>query len=195
MPKYKIAAIIISQNLERAVEEPHTILLPEELDHFNLLISRFEDIGCDPIIVIAGQDPYYICKKEGEDSFTCYNNPDPEQEEMGALRSAVEQLPNEVFGFILAFWEDQKIKPETLRSIYAMAQHFPENIVIPRFHGRYGRPIYISRRFFEHLEQTITYTLPFTLVENYLSEVKFLPVNDETVLDVEDYYDLDENLN
>lgn len=186
---YKIAGIILAQDFEKTSVQEQSIITPEQLDQFDVLIEKLEATECEPIMVITGTDPFFICEKVKHDSFYCYQSPEPELGEIGALRFALQKIPDDVFGFILAFIEDQKIKIETLRSIYAMAQKFPDKLVVPQFHGHYGRPIYFSRKFFENLLQTTEHPLPLFSLENYLTDIKFLSVNDEAVLDSEIFLD------
>lgn len=192
---YKIAGIVLAQEFEKKSDWSQGIITPEQLDQFDILIEKLEATECDPIMVITGGDPNFICEKVKRDSFYCYQSPEPELGEIGALRFALQKFPEDVFGFILTFIEDQKIKIETLRSIHAMAQKFPDKIVVPQFHGHYGRPVYFSRKFFENLLQTADAPQLFFSLENYLTDIKFLSVNDESVLDDEIFLENDSPVN
>lgn len=191
----RIAAIVLAHEIEEKYDRHQGIITPEQLDQFDILIEKLEAAECDPIMVITGGDPYFICEKVKRDSFYCYQSPEPELGEIGALRFALQKFPDDVFGFIIAFIEDERIKMDTLRSIRAMAQKFPDKIVVPQFHGHYGRPIYFSRKFFESLLQTTESPQLFFSLENYLTDIKFLSVNDEAVLDDEIFLENDSPVN
>ncbi len=184
MAHYPIAGIILSlKSMLRGTLPAKTPVLPQELEHLDLLIGKLENIGCKPILVITGYDPFFICQKLEHDTFKCFQNTNPPSGELSVLRMAIEQLPEEVFGFLLCFLENPQVKQETFKAIFQMAQAFPDHIVIPQFHGQYGRPIYVSKKFFDVLLNMPANANTLDVLDNLLDDIKFLPVNDAAILD------------
>ncbi|NOX88279.1 MAG: NTP transferase domain-containing protein [Calditrichaeota bacterium] len=194
MSKYKIAGIILAVNYKDQMQSPVKTDIPIpalDFQKINTIINKLEEIQCEPIIAITGYDPSYICQKVQQDIFHCVQNQSPLSGELSSLKIAIEQLPEEVLGFILCFMDNFYVKLETLNAIRSMAEEFPDHIVIPQFHGQFGKPLYFGKKFFDVLITTSESASASDILEYYINDIKFLPVNDEAILDSDAYSDSD----
>lgn len=189
-----ISGILLAAGESKRMGEPKALLPFDGITFIDSILNKFSGIGCKPIITILGSSAELICQKTQVNAFQCFNNPNPEDGQLSSLQIAIEHLPEESMGFILALVDHPLVKLETYQKLYDMAKANPDNIIIPEFYGQKGHPVYFGRPFFDSILH-----LPLTdgarvVIRENPADVIYLPVEDEGILkDIDtpkDYQDI-----
>ncbi|MBD3223997.1 MAG: NTP transferase domain-containing protein [Caldithrix sp.] len=177
-----IAGILIATDFQ-ALKAHESHLVPYDVfSTLDVIIEKFKSISCHPIITILGEESELICQQTNVDSFQCYANPDPQANTISSLKMAVNALPNDTIGFILAFAEYPYVRNDTYQIIYDTAINHPDKIIIPKFHEQRGHPVYLGKPFFEQLIQADNRYNVSLMFQAHQPVVKYVNVDDEGIL-------------
>ncbi len=144
---------------------------------------------CDPVIVVVRVGQAILPAAGLLPGVQILINPDPDRGQLSSLQTALEAVPIEADGFVFTPVDSPAVEPETV-GLLAAAFHArtPETlIVIPRYQGRKGHPVFAARSLAAEL-----LTLPPTaqareLVRGHVDQTLFMDVDDPGVLtDVDD---------
>lgn len=196
--KNMIAGILLAAGNSSRMGEPKALLSCQGLTFVDSILNKLAEINCNPVITILGSSGELIRRQTKVDSFQCYNNPNTELGQLSSLKIAIEKLPEHTKGFILTLVDHPLVKLETYQALYQTAEDNPDCIIIPRFGGRRGHPVYFGKRFFKSLLEAPLNKGARTVVYENIEGVKYIEVDDEGILrDIdtkEDYLKLKEGV-
>ena len=177
-----IAGILLAAGDSTRMGQPKALLPFEEVTFIDSILNKLAEIHCDPIISILGHSAELICQRTSVNAFRCFQNPHPEYGMLSSLKIAIEQLPLETMGFILALVDHPLVKLDTYQQLIDMAKDNPANIVIPQYYGQKGHPVYFGRPFFESIRNLSLDQGARAVIRENETNVKYLPVEDEGIL-------------
>lgn len=177
-----IAGILLAAGDSTRMGQPKALLPFEEVTFIDSILNKLAAIHCDPIISILGHSAELICQKTSVNAFQCFQNPHPEYGMLSSLKIAIEKLPLETMGFILTLVDHPLVKLDTYQQLIAMAKANPANIIIPRYYGRKGHPVYFGRPFFESILNLPLDQGARAVIQENEANVKYLQVDDEGIL-------------
>ncbi len=190
----QIAGILLAAGSSTRMGQPKALLAYEESSFVDTILNNLQQAGCDPIISILGNSGELICESTFVNNYQCYFNPEPQKGMLSSLKVAIEKLPEDCDGFILSLVDHPAVKRETYLEIIRAAQENPKRIVIPRFYGKNGHPVFFGKQFFETLLQTPNSMGARVVVQEEIQNVHYISVEDEGILkDIdtpEEYHDL-----
>ncbi len=100
------------------------------------ILSRF----CDPVIVVAG---VHAAEIRAHVAANVVVNPDPDRGQLSSLQTALRALPAEVEGFVFTPVDSPSVGEETLAQLIEIFKTREDAIVIPKFEGRRGHPVFV----------------------------------------------------
>ncbi len=180
--KNMIAGILLAAGNSSRMGEPKALLSCQGLTFADSILNKLAEINCNPVITILGSSGELIRRQTKVDSFQCFNNPNPELGQLSSLKIAIEKLPDQTKGFILTLVDHPLVKLETYQALYQKAKDTPDCIIIPRFGGRRGHPVYFGERFFISLLEAPLNKGARTVVYENIEDVKYIESDDEGIL-------------
>lgn len=178
----KIAAIVLAAGNSTRMGSPKALLPFEQSTFIDTILERLTAANCQPLITVLGAEGELICRSTMVDTYHCVSNPAPQEGMLSSLKIAIRELPPDCTGFIMALVDHPNVAPDTYRQLSEMARRHPDAIVIPRFLGRNGHPVYFGRPFFKQLLDTDNQYGAQIVVRRSQSMVRFLEVDDAGIL-------------
>lgn len=188
-----ISGILLAAGDSKRMGEPKALLPFDGITFIDSILNKLSKIGCEPIISILGASAELICEKTRVHKFQFFKNPNPEEGQLSSLQIAIEHLPGESDGFIMALVDHPMVKLDTYQKLYEMAKANLANIIIPEFHGQKGHPVYFGRPFFDAILHLPLDDGARVVIRENPSDILYLPVEDEGILkDIDTHKDYED---
>jgi len=184
--KPQIAGILLAAGNSSRMGEPKALLDYKGSTFIDTILNHLQQSGCDPVMSILGNAGDMICKCTNVNQYECHSNPSPDKGMLSSLKVAIEKLPQSCDGFILALVDHPAVKESTYSEMIQTARQNPDRIIIPKFFGSNGHPVFFGRRFFNDLMKTPEDEGARLVVHQQMHNVHYLDVEDEGIL-----YDID----
>lgn len=182
----QIAGILLAAGNSTRMGSPKALLDYKGSTFIDTILNHLHQSGCDPVMSILGHSGDMICKCTDVNQYQCYSNPTPEKGMLSSLKIAIEKLPDQCEGFILALVDHPAVQASTYSELVRAASQNPDRIIIPKFFGSKGHPVFFGKRFFNDLMKTPEQEGARLVVHQQMQNVHYLDVEDEGIL-----YDID----
>ena len=185
-------AIILAAGESRRMGTPKALLQFRGRTFLEGLIARFET-HCDPVIVVLGHDAELIRSAAGVPyaSARFVVNPNYALGMLTSLQCGLRSLPEHAAHAVFTLVDHPDPADTT---ITAVVNAPPAPVVIPRFAGRKGHPVRLSRRVIEELLVLPPGDKPTDVLYRHVAATRFLDTGDAGVVDdIDDraaYHDL-----
>jgi molybdenum cofactor cytidylyltransferase len=178
-----IAGIILSAGASRRMGTPKALLDVHGETFLDRLLLAFAP-ACRPLIVVLGHDAERI--RQGINPRTPIElvlNPDPARGMLSSLQCGLRAIPAEAQAVLFTPVDYPAILPATIASLARIFEERRAPVTRPRYQGRRGHPVCISRGVIDEL-----LTLPVTaqardVVRAYRPQAEYVDVDDPGILD------------
>lgn len=178
----QIAGILLAAGNSSRMGSPKALLPINNSTFIDTILKHLNAAGCQPIISVLGAHGEMICRSTAVDTYQCVSNPYPQEGMLSSLKIAIQQLPEEVEGFILALVDHPMVRESTYHEMVKLARRKPDKIIIPRFFGKNGHPVYFGKSYFKQLLDTPNSAGARVVVYQSREMVRFLDVDDAGIL-------------
>jgi molybdenum cofactor cytidylyltransferase len=182
-----IAGIILAAGASRRMGTPKA-LLEYRGETFLARLVRVLGAVSDPVIVAVGQHQAEI-RAQMRTGVHFVVNPDPDRGQLSSLQIALAVLPTEADGFVFTPVDSPAVAPDTVARLAAEFHSRPSEtlLVIPRYQGRKGHPVFAARSIAEELLALPPTAQAREVIRGHADRTLFLEVDDAGVLtDVDD---------
>lgn len=184
--KPQIAGILLAAGHSSRMGQPKALLDYNGSSFIDTILNHLYRAGCDPVMSILGESGDLICQCTTVNNYECHYNPVPEEGMLSSLKIAIKKLPASCAGFILALVDHPVVNQDTYQNIVVAARRNPKRIIIPRFYGKKGHPVFFGRSYFKQLLDTPDGSGARIVVRDNQQDIHFLDLEDEGIL-----YDID----
>ncbi len=178
----RIAGILLAAGDSVRMGYPKALLTYNGVSFIDTILNNLQISGYQPIISILGEAGDTICECTSVDNYECWYNPNPQDGMLSSLKIAIKKLPDDCDGFVLALVDHPAVQLSTYQMILESAIKNPDRIIIPRFFGKKGHPVYFARRYFQQLLDTPNDQGAKIVVHRHQNDIYYLPVEDSAVL-------------
>jgi molybdenum cofactor cytidylyltransferase len=133
------AGIILAAGASRRMGRPKALLDYRGETFVARLIRVFSEF-CDPVIVVLGHHADAIREHVGSKIVV---NPDPERGQLSSLQTALAEIPADAEAFLFTPVDCPTMSEQTIATLVEQIGH--HGVVIPRYRGRRGHPVCVSR--------------------------------------------------
>jgi molybdenum cofactor cytidylyltransferase len=159
------------------------------------LIETFTSC-CDPVIVVLGGDAAAIQATLAESPpVVAAFNPDHELGMLSSLQTGLAQTPADVQGVVFTLVDHPRLSVATLEAVLRHFEQSGAEVVIPRYGGKRGHPVAVSRRVAAELLATPKSGSPKDVIGKHRAATAFLDLDDPAVVEdidtPEDYRTID----
>lgn len=162
--------------------QPKALLSYNGFSFIDTILNNLQVSGFQPIISILGEAGDTICECTSVNNYECGFNPNPQEGMLSSLKIAIEKLPQNCDGFLLTLVDHPAVQMATYKKIKNSASENPDRIIIPRFFGKKGHPVFFGRRYFRQLLDTPNDQGARIVVRQYPQDIFYLPVEDAGIL-------------
>lgn len=181
-----IAGIILAAGASSRMGSPKA-LLDYRGETFIQRLVRVLSAVCDPVIVVLGYHADALRPAIPDASIVI--NPAPERGQLSSLQTGLAALPPGTEGFLFTPVDSPAVEIATVERLAAEFQRRDPStqLVIPRFRGNHGHPVFASRAIADELS-----ALPLTaqardVIHGHVSDTLYIDVDDPGILiDVDD---------
>lgn len=181
-----IAGIILAAGASSRMGSPKA-LLDYRGETFIQRLVRVLSAVCDPVIVVLGYQADAL--RPAVPDATIVVNPAPERGQLSSLQTGLAALPPDAEGFLFTPVDSPAVEIATLERLAAeFHRREPATLlVIPRFEGKHGHPVFASRAIANELS-----ALPLTakardVIHGHVADTLYIDVNDPRILaDIDD---------
>jgi molybdenum cofactor cytidylyltransferase len=141
---------------------------------------------CDPVIVALGYHADDIrAAANGHVRFVL--NPDPSRGQLSSLQTALAEVPADAEGFLFMPVDCPAVGPEVVRHIVGVGLRGKDLLVIPRFKGERGHPVFARRELIAEFLALPAEGRAKEVVHRYADRTHYLDTFDAGVLsDIDD---------
>ena len=182
-----IGGIILAAGASSRMGSPKA-LLDYRGERFVERLVRVLSEVCDPVIVALGYHADAI-RPVIEGRATIVTNPAPERGQLSSLQTALSALPADAEGFLFTPVDSPAVEPATVERLAAefRGRDFRTLLVIPRFEGRHGHPVFATRAIADELLALSVTGQAREVIHRHLGETVYVDVDDPGILiDVDD---------
>lgn len=181
-----IAGLILAAGASSRMGSPKA-LLEYRGETFIHRLVRVLSAVCDPVIVVLGYHADTL--RPAISDATIVVNPAPERGQLSSLQRGLAALPANAEGFLFTPVDSPAVEAATLeRLAAAFRRRDPSTLlVIPRFAGKHGHPVFASRAIANELS-----ALPLTaqardVIHGHVADTFYIDVDDPGILtDIDD---------
>lgn len=198
--RVEIAAIILAAGESSRLQGKNKLLLPVKGTPMISVVTRTaREAGCNPVIVVTGNDQQKVYDALKDHSVLLAYNPDPADGLAGSLVAGIGALPETVDGAVIMLADMPLVTAGTLDALRDAWLHAGgDKIVYPAKDGKQGNPVLFPRRYFNTLRNLKGDAGGKGLLNSFESETVAVAIeSDEIFFDVdteEDYKQLVEQL-
>lgn len=176
----KPAGIILSAGESRRMGSPKALLDcggQTFLDRLILLFSAF----CVPVVIVLGHEAETIRAglRHSEKARIVVNSDYP-LGQLTSMQRGLEAVPPACSGALFTLVDHPAVRAETIRRILDTAS---SSLVIPRYEGRRGHPIWIGRALFADFLSLPADSQARTVIQRHEAGIGYIDVNDPGILD------------
>ena len=177
-----IAGILLAAGNSIRMGRPKALLTFNGVSFIDTILNNLQSSGYQPIISILGEAGDTICECTSVNNYECWYNSNPQEGMLSSLKIAIEHLPQECEGFVLALVDHPAVHRLTYQKLFESAAAAPDRIIIPQFYGKKGHPVYFGRRYFQQLLDTPNEQGARIVVHRNHRDIYFMPVEDAAIL-------------
>lgn len=176
----KPAGLILSAGESRRMGSPKALLDcggQSFLDRLILLFSAF----CAPVVIVLGHEAGTIRAglRHSEKARIVVNRNYP-LGQLSSMQCGLEAVPAECGGALFTLVDHPAVRAETIRRILDKAA---SSLVIPRYEGRPGHPIWIGRGLFADFLSLPADSQARAVIQRRATGIDHVDVNDPGILD------------
>jgi len=182
-----IAGIILAAGASSRMGSPKP-LLEYRGETFVGRLVRIISRVCDPVIIVLGYHADAI-RLAVPGNAVVVINPAPERGQMSSLQTALAALPSNADGFLFTPVDSPAVEVETVERLAAEfgSRDSHTLLVIPRFEGRRGHPVFAARAIAVELTALASTAQARDVIHNHISETAYVDVDDPGILtDIDD---------
>jgi molybdenum cofactor cytidylyltransferase len=146
---------------------------------------------CAPVIVVLGAEAERI-RAGGHPAATYVVNPDWARGQTTSMQCGLRAVPPEADGVLFTLVDHPAVAPATIDAL--LAEPCAALVRVPRYHGRRGHPIWLSRAIIHEFLALPETGAARDVVRGHVAETEFVDVDDPGILadidDPEAYRDL-----
>lgn len=141
---------------------------------------------CDPVIIVLGYHADEIrAAVHGCARFVV--NPDPSRGQLSSLKTALAEVPADAEGFMFVPVDCPAVNLETVRQIVADGLSRKDLLIVPRFEGQRGHPVFARRELIEEFLTLPAEGRAKEVVRGHVHQTYYLDTLDAGVLnDIDD---------
>ena len=173
-----VPAIILSAGESRRMGTPKALLPFRGQTFLDGLIARLQ-ILCDPVIVVLGHDADRI-RPAITAPVRIVVNPNYPLGMLSSLQCGLRAVPEEAPYAVFTLVDHPNPAAAT---IAAVVQAPPAPVVIPRFEGRKGHPVRLSRTVIGELLALRPGAKPTDVLYRHVAATRFLDIDDSGIVD------------
>jgi molybdenum cofactor cytidylyltransferase len=137
---------------------------------------------CDPVIVALGHNAAALREHISAQTVV---NPDPDRGQLSSLQTALAELPKDATAFLFIPVDCPTVREETVARLLTEIPRHP--LVIPRFHGRRGHPVGVSRSLLQDFLALPPTAETRAAIDAHPDRILYIDVDDPGVLaDIDD---------
>jgi len=137
---------------------------------------------CDPVMVVLGYHGEQISEHVAARIVV---NPDPDRGQLSSLQTALAELPDGPRAFLFIPVDCPTVHEETIARLIREVEDKP--LVIPRYHGRRGHPVCVSRSLLAEFLALPPTAETRTAIDAHPERITYLDLDDPGVLtDIDD---------
>ena len=138
--------------------------------------------GCDPIVVVVGENAGPEVRKAREVGAEPLLNPDPGEGPITSLRLALEVLRGSVDAVAYCPVDHPLVRPETVAFLLEEHASADAPLTLPTHGGERGHPVVFGAALFGELEDPTLAGGARTVVHRHLADARLVEVDDAGVL-------------
>ncbi len=181
-----IAGIILAAGASSRMGSPKA-LLDYRGETFIQRLVRVLSAACDPVIVVLGYHADAL--RPAVPDATIVVNPAPERGQLSSLQTGLAALPPDAEGFLFTPVDSPAVEVATVERLAAEFQRRDPStqLVIPRFRGKHGHPVFASRAIADELSGLPLTAQARDVIHGHVSDTLYIDVDDPGILiDVDD---------
>jgi len=149
-----IEAVVLAAGFSTRMGRPKPLVEIGGEPALSRILGSLREAGLAHPIVVLGSAADDV--REGIDLRGCcvVVNPSPERGLSSSLRLGMEAAAPRSRGVIVLLGDMPAIRPDTIRAVVEEARSGAQ-LIVPRFHGQRGFPVFIASHLFSRLEKTM----------------------------------------
>jgi molybdenum cofactor cytidylyltransferase len=180
---FMIAAAILSAGASSRMGVPKANLKIDGTTFLNSILSKINRSGFGPVYIVTGYHHQEIGRMvDPEGKYAILQNQNPAQGQLSSLQLVIRNLNERVAGLLVALVDHPLVGEETYCTLYSTAAAHPDAIILPKFQGRTGHPVYFGRRFFHALLETPLSSGAREVIRKNKGAILHLDVSDDGIL-------------
>jgi molybdenum cofactor cytidylyltransferase len=173
-----VGAIILSAGESRRMGTPKALLPFRGQTFLEGLVNRLQ-VHCDPVIVVLGHDADRI-RSAIPAATKVTVNPNYALGMLTSLQCGLRAIPGSISHAVFTLVDHPNPAGDTILSVVNAP---PAPVVIPRFEGRKGHPVRLSRAVIEELLALPPGAKPTDVLYRHVADTRFLDTGDPGVVD------------
>jgi len=183
-----IAGIILAAGASSRMGSPKALLDYRGETFIERLVRVLSAAG-DPVIVVLGYYAAAIRTRIANGPATIVVNPAPERGQLSSLQTALAALPGDAEGFLFTPVDSPAVEIATVERLAVEFRRREAStlLVIPRFGGKRGHPVFATRAIAEELSKLPLTAQAREVIHGHVTQTVYVDVDDPGILtDIDD---------
>jgi len=178
-----VAGLILAAGESRRMGFPKALLPYREETFLDRLAGLFA-ARCSPVIVVLGAEAERI-RAGGHSPAAFVVNPDWARGQTTSMQCGLRAVPPHADGVLFTLVDHPAVRPDTIDALLAGPR--ATLLRVPRYHGRRGHPIWLSRELIPEFLALPETGAARDVVHSHAAQTEFLDVDDPGILaDIDD---------
>lgn len=157
MSNFTYDAVILTAGESRRMGYPKALLDSGDGRKFlERIVANVKSIELKPsnIIIVLGYHREKILEAADTSGCLTVTNSNPELGQLSSLIAALKQVSEGSRGMLVSLVDHPLVKPQTYNLVINGASSRPGSIILPRFGGRKGHPVFFPAEIFDDLKES-----------------------------------------
>ncbi len=179
----KLPGIILAAGSSTRMGRPKALLPLDDSTFLARLIGTFAEC-CEPVIVVLGGDAEAVQAALADSPpVIAAFNPDHQLGMLSSLQTGLAQTPADSPGVVFTLVDHPRLKVETLEAVLQYFGQSGAEVVIPRYAGKRGHPVAVSRRVAGELRSMPKSGSPKDVIRAHRAATVFVDLDDPAIVE------------